>query len=251
MSLKLDGNRLAEVDEFEDKMKELEGICNPIIAKMYQGVDADMASGMDEDATTHSSGGATGGARAGREQWNQRRRVRVAHTVSGGAGDGALRRSCGAGAAAEPAEDGAVRHGTRASGGSGSGADDRDGGRRVVVRRGAPASGGSGDGAGGGCVAVRRGAPASSVSGGGRCGACSGRRRQSSWAQRRHFGRRVRDGDQDERATGGFFSFFVSSRSAAMAFEPPHTLQGDGCRVPAGGEVAAAGPTSRVHTDDA
>ena len=32
----LDNNQLAEVDEFEDKMKELEGICNPIIAKMYQ-----------------------------------------------------------------------------------------------------------------------------------------------------------------------------------------------------------------------
>ncbi|KAI7751230.1 hypothetical protein M8C21_021299 [Ambrosia artemisiifolia] len=33
----LDANQLAEVEEFEDKMKELEGICNPIIAKMYQG----------------------------------------------------------------------------------------------------------------------------------------------------------------------------------------------------------------------
>ncbi|WRX26638.1 Heat shock protein 70 family - like 10 [Theobroma cacao] len=33
----LDRNQLAEVDEFEDKLKELEGICNPIISKMYQG----------------------------------------------------------------------------------------------------------------------------------------------------------------------------------------------------------------------
>ncbi|PHU24186.1 putative mediator of RNA polymerase II transcription subunit 37c [Capsicum chinense] len=33
----LDGNQLAEVDEFEDKLKELENLCNPIIAKMYQG----------------------------------------------------------------------------------------------------------------------------------------------------------------------------------------------------------------------
>ncbi|KAK8596660.1 hypothetical protein V6N12_065143 [Hibiscus sabdariffa] len=32
----LDADQLAEVDEFEDKLKELEGICNPIIAKMYQ-----------------------------------------------------------------------------------------------------------------------------------------------------------------------------------------------------------------------
>ncbi|KAK8596664.1 hypothetical protein V6N12_065145 [Hibiscus sabdariffa] len=33
----LDANQLAEVDESEDKLNELEGICNPIIAKMYQG----------------------------------------------------------------------------------------------------------------------------------------------------------------------------------------------------------------------
>ena len=31
----LDGNQLAEADEFEDKMKELESICNPIVGKMY------------------------------------------------------------------------------------------------------------------------------------------------------------------------------------------------------------------------
>ncbi|KAM6592589.1 hypothetical protein CsatA_000292 [Cannabis sativa] len=31
----LDGNQLAEVDELEDKLKELEGVCNPIIAKLY------------------------------------------------------------------------------------------------------------------------------------------------------------------------------------------------------------------------
>ncbi|KAG0525507.1 hypothetical protein BDA96_06G062600 [Sorghum bicolor] len=50
----LDSNQLAEADEFEDKMKELEGICNPIIAKMYQGAGV----GMDEDAP--ASGGAAG-----------------------------------------------------------------------------------------------------------------------------------------------------------------------------------------------
>jgi L1 cell adhesion molecule like protein len=33
----LDQNQLAESDEFDDKMKELESICNPIIARMYQG----------------------------------------------------------------------------------------------------------------------------------------------------------------------------------------------------------------------
>jgi heat shock 70kDa protein 1/2/6/8 len=54
----LDSNQLAEVEEFEDKMKELEGICNPIIAKMYQGEGAGMgaAAGMDEDAPSGGSG---------------------------------------------------------------------------------------------------------------------------------------------------------------------------------------------------
>ncbi|KAG2630125.1 hypothetical protein PVAP13_3KG494700 [Panicum virgatum] len=54
----LDANQLAEADEFEDKMKELESLCNPIIAKMYQGAGADMggAAGMDEDAPAGSGG---------------------------------------------------------------------------------------------------------------------------------------------------------------------------------------------------
>ncbi|KAG0521321.1 hypothetical protein BDA96_08G150300 [Sorghum bicolor] len=54
----LDANQLAEADEFEDKMKELESLCNPIIAKMYQGAGADMggAGGMDEDAPAGSGG---------------------------------------------------------------------------------------------------------------------------------------------------------------------------------------------------
>lgn len=33
----LDDNQLAEVDELEDKLKELEGTCSPIISKMYGG----------------------------------------------------------------------------------------------------------------------------------------------------------------------------------------------------------------------
>ncbi|KAE8655424.1 Heat shock cognate 70 kDa protein [Hibiscus syriacus] len=55
----LDGNQLAEADEFEDKMKELESICNPIIAKMYQGTGADMGGGMDDDAP-HAGGSGAG-----------------------------------------------------------------------------------------------------------------------------------------------------------------------------------------------
>merc|ERR1711978_209602 len=32
----LDSNQLAEVDEFQDKQKEVESVCNPIISKLYQ-----------------------------------------------------------------------------------------------------------------------------------------------------------------------------------------------------------------------
>ncbi|CAL5424371.1 unnamed protein product [Camellia sinensis] len=46
----LDANQLAEVDEFEYNVKELECICNPIIAKMYQGAaGGDMGGVVDEN----------------------------------------------------------------------------------------------------------------------------------------------------------------------------------------------------------
>ncbi|CAA0209735.1 unnamed protein product [Arabidopsis thaliana] len=54
----IEGNQLAEVDEFEYKLKELEGICNPIISKMYQGGAA--AGGMPTDGDFSSSGAAGG-----------------------------------------------------------------------------------------------------------------------------------------------------------------------------------------------
>ncbi|RXH84548.1 hypothetical protein DVH24_032832 [Malus domestica] len=55
----LDGNQLGDCDEFEDKMKELENLCNPIIAKMYQGAGADVGGGApDKDAPPAASGGA-------------------------------------------------------------------------------------------------------------------------------------------------------------------------------------------------
>ncbi|CAM8967082.1 unnamed protein product [Rhodiola kirilowii] len=54
----LDSNQLAEAEEFEDKMKELESLCNPIIAKMYQGgAGPDMGAGDD----IPSSGGSGAG----------------------------------------------------------------------------------------------------------------------------------------------------------------------------------------------
>eukprot|EP00271_Cylindrocystis_brebissonii_P021948 TRINITY_DN817_c0_g1_i1.p1 TRINITY_DN817_c0_g1~~TRINITY_DN817_c0_g1_i1.p1 ORF type:complete len:650 (-),score=139.28 TRINITY_DN817_c0_g1_i1:766-2715(-) len=51
----LDTNQLAEVDEFEDKQKELEGICNPIITKMYQ--EAGAAGGVSGGAGPTGDGG--------------------------------------------------------------------------------------------------------------------------------------------------------------------------------------------------
>ncbi|KAI3861151.1 hypothetical protein MKW92_014242 [Papaver armeniacum] len=60
----LDTNQLAEAEEFDDKMKELESLCNPIIAKMYQGGAAgpDMGGfgGMDEDGPSMGGAGSTG-----------------------------------------------------------------------------------------------------------------------------------------------------------------------------------------------
>merc|ERR1712070_105836 len=63
----LDANQLAEVDEFQDKLKELEGICNPIMQKMYAagggapGGMPDMPDmGGDAGAPPPSSGGGAG-----------------------------------------------------------------------------------------------------------------------------------------------------------------------------------------------
>ncbi|XP_034700089.1 heat shock 70 kDa protein [Vitis riparia] len=56
----LEGNQLAEVEELEDKLKELEGICNPIIAKMYQGGGGDASMGGAGDMPGAGYGGSTG-----------------------------------------------------------------------------------------------------------------------------------------------------------------------------------------------
>jgi len=56
----LDANQTAEMDEYVDKQKELEGVCNPIISKLYQGADGapgGMPGGMP--------GGAPGGGAPG------------------------------------------------------------------------------------------------------------------------------------------------------------------------------------------
>merc|ERR1712058_222662 len=50
----LDANQLAEVEEFNDKQKEVEGVCNPIITKLYQAGGMPDMGGM--------GGAAPGGA---------------------------------------------------------------------------------------------------------------------------------------------------------------------------------------------
>lgn len=63
----LEKNQLAEVDELEDKLKELEGLCNPIIAKMYQGGAGagDVPMGGAGDMPGGSYGGSSGSSGAG------------------------------------------------------------------------------------------------------------------------------------------------------------------------------------------
>ncbi|EFJ04536.1 hypothetical protein SELMODRAFT_440382 [Selaginella moellendorffii] len=66
----LDQNQLGEADEFEDKMKELESICNPIIARMYQGAggapgDMPMPGAGAGGYPGAGGGGAGAGAGAG------------------------------------------------------------------------------------------------------------------------------------------------------------------------------------------
>jgi L1 cell adhesion molecule like protein len=57
----LDTNQLAEVDEFEDKQKQLENICNPIISRMYQGGGAPGGAGPTPGAGYGASNTAAAG----------------------------------------------------------------------------------------------------------------------------------------------------------------------------------------------
>merc|ERR1712091_490339 len=57
----LDKNQLAEKDEFEAKQKELEGVVNPIMMKVYQAA----GGGGGADGMPDMSGGAPGGGAGG------------------------------------------------------------------------------------------------------------------------------------------------------------------------------------------
>merc|ERR1712062_641921 len=61
----LDANQLAEVEEFNEKQKEVEGVCNPIITKLY--ADAGGAPGGMPDMGGMPGGGmpGAGGAPSG------------------------------------------------------------------------------------------------------------------------------------------------------------------------------------------
>jgi len=53
----LDNNQSAEIDEFEDKKKELESVANPIMTKMYQNGAAGSAGPTPSSQPSNSNGG--------------------------------------------------------------------------------------------------------------------------------------------------------------------------------------------------
>jgi len=63
----LDANQLAEKEEFEDKQKELEAVCNPIVTKLYQGGEGGMPdmSGMGGGMPGGFPGAGSDGGAAG------------------------------------------------------------------------------------------------------------------------------------------------------------------------------------------
>merc|ERR1711928_330767 len=61
----LDANQIAEVEEFNEKQKEVEGVCNPIITTLYAdagGAPGGMPGGMPDMG---GMGGAPGAGAAG------------------------------------------------------------------------------------------------------------------------------------------------------------------------------------------
>ena len=60
----LEGNQLAEVDEFQDKQREVEAVCNPIITKLY-GAAGGAPGGPDMGGMGGAAGGAPGAGAGG------------------------------------------------------------------------------------------------------------------------------------------------------------------------------------------
>merc|ERR1712086_479298 len=61
----LDNNQASEKEEFEEKQKELEGIANPIMAKLYEGAGGGAEGGMPGGMPDMSGGAPTGGSDEG------------------------------------------------------------------------------------------------------------------------------------------------------------------------------------------
>jgi L1 cell adhesion molecule like protein len=61
----LDGNQLGEKEEYEHRQKELEGICNPIISKLYAGAGGAPGAGMPGGFPGAGGAGAAPGAGSG------------------------------------------------------------------------------------------------------------------------------------------------------------------------------------------
>jgi len=61
----LDANQLAEVEEFQEKQKEVEAVCNPIITKLYQSAGGAPGGMPDMGGMPGAGGAAPGGAGAG------------------------------------------------------------------------------------------------------------------------------------------------------------------------------------------
>lgn len=62
----LDSNQLAEKEEYDHKQKELEGVCNPIITKLYQAGGAPGgAGGMPNFGAGGAPGASEGGSGGG------------------------------------------------------------------------------------------------------------------------------------------------------------------------------------------
>nr|ARS01445.1 78 kDa glucose-regulated protein [Conus litteratus] len=61
----LDSNQLAEKEEFDEKQKEVEKVCNPIITKLYQSAGAGQMPNMDPSGQAPGAGGASQGGSSG------------------------------------------------------------------------------------------------------------------------------------------------------------------------------------------
>lgn len=61
----LDGNQLAEKEEFDHKLKEAEGVCNPIITKLYQSAGGAPGGFPGAPGGAHGESQGAGGPRSG------------------------------------------------------------------------------------------------------------------------------------------------------------------------------------------